>query len=192
MTRERGALVVAALFTGLGPRAFCRFGNNHKNLRDDQCYGFVMDEAVITQVDQLMKWDAPKRKQTVFGAKLGRLIVTNARVVFLSSGSNDLTLGKAVAGGMGHHTAALRSSSTSNLDGAAMANAGSLDIPLSAITTAEVKGKVFKTLAICFSTDGGDRFATFAPKNGSLIGADGLVATIEKAKADLAAMNDGL
>ncbi len=149
-----------------------------------------MDESVIREYDQLFKWDGRKRKQTVFGAKLGRLVVTNVRVVFLSSGSNDLTLGKFVAGGLGSPLAVLRSSSTSNLDESAIAKSGGVDIPLNALTIVEVKGKFFKTLMIGFSTGDGEKFATFAPKNGPFMGGELWVDAIHTAKADLAGMKD--
>ncbi|MCU0267783.1 MAG: hypothetical protein MUF83_03950 [Acidimicrobiales bacterium] len=147
-----------------------------------------MDEEVVVSCDQLLKWDAPKRKQTVFKAKLGRLIVTNARVVFLSTGSNDLTMGKFVAGATGLHSVGLRSSSTDHLDASALGAEGSLEIPLPAVSDVWVKG-MFKALTIAYDLGAGEQHATFAPKNGPIPGGESWVQVINDAKAQyLAAM----
>lgn len=141
-----------------------------------------MDEILVIECDQLLKWDAPKRKQTVFSAKLGRLVVTSQRVVFLSTGSNDLTFGKVVAGAAGMHSVALSSSQTGHLDAAALGADGALDIPLPAINEVRVKG-MFKALTIGYDTGAGQQWASFAPKNGSIPGGDGWVQWINEARA---------
>ena len=141
-----------------------------------------MDEILVTQCDQLLKWDAPKRKQTVFSAKLGRLVVTNRRVVFLSTGSNDLTFGKIMAGATGLHSVALSSSQTDQLDAAALGADGALDIPLPAINEVRVKG-LFKALTIGYDPGTGQRWASFAPKNGPIPGGDAWVRLIDDARA---------
>lgn len=140
-------------------------------------------EHVINQYDQLLKWNTPKRKQTVFGAKLGRLVLTDERLIFLSSGSNDLTIGKIAAGASGLISVATSSSSTSHLDLSALGNDGSLNLPLSDIMDAEVKGKFFKTVSIRFFGDGEKRHATFAPKTGSFMLAAEWVEQITQARS---------
>ncbi len=143
-----------------------------------------MAEAVLAECDQLLKWDAPKRKQTVFSAKLGRLVVTDERVLFLSTGSNDLTVGKALASGFVSPVIGTLSSSTGHLDEGALANDGSLVVPLAAVTRVEVKG-LFKALTIGYRTGEGERFASFAPKNGGITGGTSWVELIEGARARL-------
>ncbi|UDY35010.1 hypothetical protein [Dermatobacter hominis] len=144
----------------------------------------TMAEEVLADCEKLLKWDAPKRKQTVFSAKLGRLVVTDERVVFLSTGSNDLTIGKALASGFVSPIVGTMSSSTGHLDEGALANDGSLVIPLGAITKVEVKG-MFKALTIGYRTSEGERFASLAPKNGGIPGGDSWVELIEGARARL-------
>ena len=127
-----------------------------------------MAEQLIVQQDQVFRWEGPKRKQTLIKAKLGRLILTSERLVFLSTGSNDITVGRLAAGGATRGAAVMHSSSTHHLDGSALANAGSLEVPRHAITSAELKG-MFKVLVVGYTEQHGvAQHSTFAPKNGGM------------------------
>ena len=78
-------------------------------------------------------------KATLFSAKLGSLILTNQRPLFLSSGSTDAMQRAARAAStpvLGMH-----SDATAHLDLSALANPGSLEIPLSAITACKAGRK---------------------------------------------------
>jgi len=121
------------------------------------------DEHVLAVADGIYRWDGPKRKTTLVSAKLGRLVLTNQRLLFLSSGRHDVTLGKVLAGASGNLARGLRTDRTDDLDITALGNAGSLDLPLEQVRTVELKG-LFKFLSVTY--DGGA--SAFAPKNGGM------------------------
>jgi hypothetical protein len=121
------------------------------------------DEHVLAVADGIYRWDGPKRKTTLLSGKLGRLVLTNRRLLFLSSGKHDVTVGKVLAGARGNHLRAGRTDRTDGLDISALANEGSLDLPLEQVRSAELKG-MFKFLSVTY--DGGA--SAFAPKNGGM------------------------
>jgi hypothetical protein len=128
----------------------------------------MTDEVGVLSTDSVFKWDGPKRKQTVIGARLGRLVLTDRRLVFLSTGSNDLTVGKVAAAGATRGASALRVSSTAALDASALGNDGSLEVAVSQLVRAELKG-MFKVLVVWWKdASGTEQAATFAPKNGGM------------------------
>jgi hypothetical protein len=127
----------------------------------------MVDEHVLLEQDKLFRWEGPKRKQTLFSAKLGRLMLTDQRLLFLSTGKNDVTAGRLLGGAISP-IAGLRTSSTAGLDLSAADAAGGLNVPLSSIETAELKG-MFKTLTVHYTdANGGPQSSTFAPKNGGM------------------------
>lgn len=141
-----------------------------------------MDEQVVLLTDGVFRWEGPKRKQTIIKAKLGRLVLTDRRLLFLSSGSNDLSVGKALASGMTYGAAGLRTSSTSDLDLSALDAPGGLQVPVSAITSAELKG-MFKVLVIRYKDEAGaDQASTFSPKNGGMPDGATWLAEIDRLK----------
>src|SRR3954471_13020705 len=128
----------------------------------------MADEVRVLSTDNVFKWDGPKRKQTVISARLGRLVLTDRRLVFLSSGSNDLSAGKLAAAGATRGASALRVSSTAALDSSALGNDGSLEVTVPQLARAELKG-MFKVLVVWWvDAAGTERAATFAPKNGGM------------------------
>jgi len=126
-----------------------------------------MAEEIIGQQDRLFRWEGPKRKQTLFSAKLGRLVLTNERLIFLSTGKNDVNVAR-LLGGAVSPLAGLRTSKTEHLDVSALGEAGSLDLPLDRVDGAELKG-MFKTLTVTYRDEAGTpQASTFAPKNGGM------------------------
>ena len=112
-------------------------------------------------------WDGPKRKQTLFGAKLGRIVLTDRRLLFLSTGTNDLGPGRFAAGAVSS-IAVLSTSATDGLDLSAAATEGGLDLRRDRIRKSELKG-MFKVLTVTWvGHDGKEEAATFAPKNGGM------------------------
>ena len=79
-----------------------------------------MDEQLITEADRLLCWRGPKMGMTVLTAKPGRLILTDQRLLFLSAKGNPAV--PPLNGSPGSRP----------LD-----DAGSLEIPLSAVTRCE-------------------------------------------------------
>ncbi len=100
-----------------------------------------MAEDILGQADKIFRWEGPKRKQTLFSAKLGRLVLTSERLLFLSTGKNDVTLGR-LLGGATSPLAGLRTSSTEHLDVSVLGSAGSLDIPLGRVARVRAQGHV--------------------------------------------------
>ncbi|MEJ7707569.1 MAG: hypothetical protein WKF82_10065 [Nocardioidaceae bacterium] len=142
-----------------------------------------MDEQVVLVADKVFRWEGPKRKQTVIKAKLGRLVLTDRRLLFLSTGSNDLSAAKFLAGGATYGAAGLISSSTKDLDLTALQTAGGLEVDLSAIRSTELKG-MFKVMVVHYTDQRGVAQATtFAPKNGGLPDGATWVAEIERRRA---------
>jgi hypothetical protein len=138
-----------------------------------------MDESIILEADKVFRWDGPKRKQTLFGASLGRLVLTDQRLLFLSSGKNDVNAKRLIAGAISP-IGGLRTSSTADLDMSAVSAKGGLEVPLSSITAAELKG-MFKTMTITYTgADGKEHSSTFAPKNGGMPDGNTWVAEIDK------------
>ena len=130
----------------------------------------MSQEAVILQSDRVFKWDGPKRKQTLIKAKLGRLLLTDRRLLFLSTGKNDITAGKLVAAGLfgGSPDAALKVSSTGALDITALTNEGAIDVPVAWVRGAELHG-AFKVMTVRWVDGAGaEQVATFADKNAGM------------------------
>jgi hypothetical protein len=145
-----------------------------------------MDEQVLLEADQLYAWPAPKRKATLFSATLGRVVLTNQRLLFLSTGKHDVTAGKLAAGAIGGVGAsyAQQSRSTGHLDLSALDSKGSLSIPLADLRSTELKG-MFKVLVVEYGTPNGTAHATFAPKNGGMPEGPQWVSQIDAARAAL-------
>ena len=133
------------------------------------------DEHVLAVADGIYRWDGPKRKATLLSGTLGRLVVTNQRLLFLSTGKHDVTVGKVLAGARGNHLQSTRTDRTDGLDISALGNDGSLDVPLEHVRSAELKG-MFKFLSVTY--DGGA--SAFAPKNGGMPAGQAWVELIEQ------------
>ena len=142
-----------------------------------------MDEHVLIEEDRLYAWPAPKRKATLLSATLGRVVLTNERLLFLSTGKHDVTAAKLAAGALGGTAASFAqgSASTGHLDLSALGNKGSLSIPLSDLRSVELKG-MFKVLVVSYATATGTAHATFAPKNGGMPDGPSWVSKIESAR----------
>ena len=139
-----------------------------------------MDEQVVLLQDQVFRWEGPKRKQTLAKAKLGRLVLTDRRLLFLSTGSNDLTVASLAAGGASHGASALLVSSTQDLDLRALHAPGGLEVELSAVTSAQLKG-MFKYLVVTYTDpSGAGQASTFTPKNSGMPNGPTWVAQIER------------
>lgn len=146
----------------------------------------MSEESVVLTADAVFKWDGPKRKQTVFKAKLGRLVLTDRRLVFLSTGSNDLSAMKFLAGARGTD-AVLNVSQTGSLDISALTNEGALDVPATQLRGAELHG-MFKVLTVRWVDGAGvEHAATFAEKNGGMPGGPAWVELLDRVAAQASA-----
>src|SRR4051794_15089400 len=106
-----------------------------------------MPEAILLATDQVFRWEGRKRRQTLLSAKLGRLVLTSARLLFLSTGSHDVTATRVlrgflpgiVSGGPDPEQVevAMETNATSHLDFRATQAAGGLDIPIDQLRSAQ-------------------------------------------------------
>ncbi len=127
-----------------------------------------MTEQLLAQADGIYRWPGPKRKSTLLSATLGRVVLTSERLLFLSTGSHDVTLKKLAAGASGRRLAAQKTADTSGLDLSALGTPGSLEIPLASLTGWELKG-MFKVMTLTYTdVSGAQETSTFAPKNGGM------------------------
>jgi hypothetical protein len=138
-----------------------------------------MDEQLIADADRIYCWDGPKMKATLFSAKLGRLVLTDQRLVFLSSGKSDA--GTLMAKAVVSPALATRGGSTVGLDGSALANEGSVEIPIGAITRCEV-GKKRALVVSYLKEDGSEQSFAFGEKMG-MPGRDSWVTEVNARRA---------
>jgi hypothetical protein len=138
-----------------------------------------MDEQLVLEADRVYRWEGPKMKATLFSAKLGRLVLTDQRVVFLSTGKTDA----AKLAGLAAISPALatRGGSTAGLDESALANEGSFSVPLAAVTRCEAGKK--RALVLSFRDEGGtEQSFAFGEKMG-MPGRDSWVEQINTRRA---------
>jgi hypothetical protein len=107
-----------------------------------------MDEQLIIEANKLLCWRGPKMGMTVLTAKPGRLVLTDQRLLFLSSKS---------------------STGVPPVDGApvsrALDDAGSLEIPLASVTRCEPGAK--RALVVWHrSADGAEAAHAFGQQMG--------------------------
>lgn len=135
-------------------------------------------EHVLAIAEGIYCWDGPKRRATLLSAKLGRLVLTADRVLFLSTGRHDVTVGKLLAGARGNHLAAMRTGRTDGLDLSALANAGSISVRRADVRSCVVVGR-FGCVAMTFTdVDGAERTVTFGRRQGGVPGAHAWVDAI--------------
>ena len=140
-----------------------------------------MDEQMLGQAEGIYCWRGKKMKATLFSAKIGRLVLTDRRLVFLSTGKSDagrLALGAALPFGN-----TLGGARTDALDFAALENQGSLDIPIQAITRCE---PVKRALSVSYrDADGHEHDFAFSEKM-AMPGRDEWVARINSLRTSAA------
>lgn len=91
-------------------------------------------ERVLSVIDGLYCWEGRKIGATLFGSCVGQLRLTTQRVVFLSTGTNGIARAAffQAIGGAGLQVT-LGRTPTGQLDMSALANRGSLNVPLQRI-----------------------------------------------------------
>jgi hypothetical protein len=148
-------------------------------------------EVILATVDGLYVWKAPKPGMSLIGARIGRVVVTSRRFLFLSTGTSGLgkaMLMTAVGGPLLGFT--LGRTRTDELDLGALSAEGSLDIPLERVVAARVARRwdFSNYLALdTQDTDGSARTFAFMTKLGR--SRDELLAAqvaIDKARSDRA------
>ena len=108
-----------------------------------------MTESIVGETDALYCWHGPKMGMTILTAKLGKLILTEQRLLFLSAGASGG--GQRMAGAAGLPTFG-GSTVAVSLD-----KKGSVEIPLAAISRCEAGKK--RALVVWHRTDAGSEDA---------------------------------
>ncbi len=91
-------------------------------------------ERVLNVINEMYCWEGRKIGATLFGSYVGQLQLTTRRVIFLSAGTSGIARAaffQAIGGGALQAT--LGRTRTDQLDMSALANPGSLDVPLQRI-----------------------------------------------------------
>jgi hypothetical protein len=91
-------------------------------------------EPVLSVIDRLYCWEGRKPGETVILSYIGQLRLTPRRVIFLSTGTNGIAraaLAQLIGGGVAQLAAG--QTATEHLDMSALANPGSLNVPLQRI-----------------------------------------------------------
>lgn len=118
-----------------------------------------MNERVLAAEDGIYCWPGRKMKATLFSAKLGRLVLTDQRLVFVSSGGSDAATRALQAAAMGPIGGVI-GASTAGLDGSALQNPGSLEVSLGSLTRCVA---VKRALSISFrAADGSEAEFAFS------------------------------
>jgi hypothetical protein len=116
-----------------------------------------MDEQLVLQSNALYCWRGPKMGMTIFNAKLGQLVLTDQRLLFLSAGKTDA--GRRMAGAAG--LPAFGGSKVAvSLD-----HDGGLEVPIQAITRCE-KGAKRALLVWYRGADGAEEANAFGERMG--------------------------
>jgi hypothetical protein len=99
-----------------------------------------MTETVLDTLDGMYSWPGPRAGMTIIGARLGRLLLTTERLVFLSSGTSGIARNVRIAMTAGAvWVPVLGSTGTDQLDLHALQNDGSMTVALQLIQSAAVR-----------------------------------------------------
>jgi hypothetical protein len=150
------------------------------------------DELVLYAQDDLHLWHEPKPGYSIFGSFVGRVLLTSRRFLFLSTGTSGAArraLAVAALGPLG--AAAFGKTPTSQLDLTALANEGSLEVPLGRVRdhSSHRRWDLATYVRLDHATEQGEpATCAFMPKNSLLWGgARTWAETISAARAPFSA-----
>ena len=136
------------------------------------------DEELLALAERVYRWDGPKMGRTLFNAKLGRLVLTTTRLLFLSTGGSGV--GRRTAAAALGPAPAMRAGKTAHLDLSALANPGSASVPLTRVRRCEMNKRA---LSVAFVDEqGAERAFAVAAQHGMPQG-EQWVRTINEARA---------
>jgi len=102
-----------------------------------------VDERVVAVTDAVRYWPREKPGQFKFGSFLGRMVVTDTHLLFLSKGGPgwDESIGRLALGGVVGLVIGVATAghSTKDLDLSALSNKGSLRIPLASVVSCDTQ-----------------------------------------------------
>ncbi len=102
-----------------------------------------MSDVIHRTFNQIYLWEKSKAGLSLVGTKIGQLLLTDERLIFLSTGTSGLTkqvVASLFLGTVGGFV--LGKTSTDELDLSALKNEGSFSIPLSSVKHCEAKRRL--------------------------------------------------
>jgi len=93
-------------------------------------------ETVVRSESEVYRWEGPKARMTLSGTMLGTLVLTDERLLFLSTGGNDAARRVRAAALGGALAGELAASRTGALDLSALDAPGSFAVPLDQVAGA--------------------------------------------------------
>jgi hypothetical protein len=126
-------------------------------------------EVVLYAQDGLQLWNERRPGFSIFGSYVGRVLLTSARFVFLSTGDSGAARRMLVGGALGPIGALVFGQTpTDDLDERALASEGSLAIPLGRITDhgAQKRCDCATYVSVQYTNEGNEvRECSFMPKD---------------------------
>lgn len=125
-------------------------------------------ELMLAAIDSIYSWHAKRAGVTLFGSHLGRLLLTNRRLLFLSTGTSGMAQ-SLVYQLLGNLPALVWGvTRTDELDLRTLTNEGSLNLVLERIVSCRVKRRfdLSSYLSIDIHTAGGTRPVSFMTRLG--------------------------
>jgi hypothetical protein len=125
-------------------------------------------EVMLAAIDSIYSWHAKRAGVTLFGSHLGRLLLTNRRLLFLSTGTSGMA--RALVYQLLGNLPALvwGVTRTDELDLSTLTNEGSLNLVLERIVRCQVKRRVDLSsyLSVDIHAAGGTRPVSFMTRLG--------------------------
>jgi hypothetical protein len=144
-----------------------------------------MDERILLASDELYRWPSARPGLSIRGAFVGRAVLTERRFLFLSVGAHEARDRAMAAVLFGRLGALLVNQSTRELDVRALQNAGSLDVPLEALSAPSAGRRWDFATFVTFTHPGGE--TSLMPRTSFLwSGAKIWAAQLAEARARLA------
>jgi len=120
-------------------------------------------ETTLRALDRMYAWPGPRARVSLIGARLGRLVLTSERLLFLSTGTNGIARDLGVTLTVGApFLPILGGRATDQLDSADLENEGAVNVRLESIHDARVERRwdLSSYLVVESVLDGGKRDAS--------------------------------
>lgn len=130
-----------------------------------------MDEEQVLGSVSILRWDGPKRKAGMWSAKFGNIVLTDRRLLFLSTGKSGVTAQGLLTGRI-----------TGTVD---LSKKGSLEIPLENVVSASVETRWGLLVVRYLDSHGAEKATTFAEQVAGMPDGGAWASSIINAKAAL-------
>lgn len=133
-----------------------------------------MDEEQVLRSVSILRWDGPKRKAGMWTAKSGNIVLTDRRLLFLSTGKSGVTAQGLLTGRI-----------TGTVD---LSKKGSLEIPLENVVSASVETRWGLLVVHYLDSHGAEKATTFAEQVAGMPEGGSWASSIMNAKAALGSL----